>query len=690
MKPTRHLRRWMALLLSLAILLAPAALAADDLDRMIEQGAALLAEGDRGSASMCYEIAGKLAKPDDLKRMVKKGENYLANGNYEPAVMCYQIAVRLAPGDAAALKGYAQALMALSRHAEALTQVNRALEAAPADPSLYLMRCEIDLVRDDTGGAAKDIRYAELCGGEISPELYARMGMAFSQDGDHAAALDAFERAGDVALSEEFAETYGRTLIRTGNRDKAESLNLVQSRQRDERLAAALASGATFRLERETLDVLDCPVFCSAYYADQLEEEGYQGTLTEDGKRIRVFDRLEDFPEDLDPEVIEPRALSPDGETCLLSIGAGLYIHRNGELTLVAPNPDRGPEDQGKEQLDKLQGELGRMLEQDSVAWSPDGRYAALTFANRALNSGRFLDLMLLDLESGDLFLCESTPSKIREEGTVAALYALFDEDGKSLYYVVYGNVGDDGRAALRRYDLKTGTAETLIVSPDFLGWPGLFMDGSGALRCLIYDPRRSDPDGIMYFIPEGDRWDANAKYFDISNASMGSFQRMQYSSNSGLTLLNNNGTTRGFPMNTIQVLDDEDWESTQDRAVMLPVEGEVAERVDDRGLAEGVAHTRNADGGMEFDRLPWKHVVNSAVSPDGYCALLATYTYGKGEYVLRLLDMKTLALADVQLPEGITFDARRSQNAFQWIDENRVLLGTREGNILFTLTWEE
>ena len=61
----------------------------------------------------------------------------------------------------------------------------------------------------------------------------------------------------------------------------------------------------------------------------------------------------------------------------------------------------------------------------------------------------------------------------------------------------------------------------------------------------------------------------------------------------------------------------------------------------------------------------------------------------------LELMDLETLTLAEVSLPESVQLhtqninSASLSSSALEWIDGNQVLLSTAEGNTVFQLVWE-
>lgn len=655
------MKRWLSLLMACVMALLSTALASEaaDLSRMLEQGAAFAEQADYESAAMCYEIAVKLA-----------------NDNLE------------------ALKGYANALCHLEKHQEALSYLDQALEVAPSDAELYLSRCTTRLALGDCERAAKDLRYAELCG-PVSPENYAQVGMAFEAASDYESAVAAFEKAGDLALDTAFAEAYGRALVRTGNREQATALNLIQPKVKDARLSDALERGAVLRLEDASPDLANCPFFCSTAYWTAYESEalaeGLQGTPSADGKRVKMADKLSQIPES--PETIQPLAASLDGSIWLYSMDSLPVVYRNGELTAVTANPARGAADQGNEQLDKISYSLDTMLERGGIAWSPDGRYAALTFPRQFLTYAKIYDLILIDLENGDMFLAESTPAdKSLINGGFAPLYARFDESGKFLYYIIYGDLGEDTRAALRRYDVETGLAETVCASPVLLAWPGLYPDIEGQLRCLIDTLRINEHSGILSFSQNGDAWQATPEYF----SAPGEFQyarNMQYSMDSGFTLLDCTDRQTGS-LSYISILNDSDMAAASSTAVMIPKNHSGrAERVqinEDFLNRAGVSQDRENSA---IPSSPWKQVVRSSLSPDGYFALLLTVS--DSVPALELMDLETLTLAEVSLPESVQLhtqninSASLSSSALEWIDGNQVLLSTAEGNTVFQLVWE-
>jgi len=135
---------------------------------------------------------------------------------------------------------------------------------------------------------------------------------------------------------------------------------------------------------------------------------------------------------------------------------------------------------------------LGKLADDHSVVWSPDERYIALTFRYVGLYMANYTDLIVIDTATGEAFIAEAPPKRLKDGGVLTALNACFDASGENIYYAVYGDVTDGVRSGIKRYSIATGESTLICALPDAeLTAAGLFMEGDGSLLCVSTHDRQ-------------------------------------------------------------------------------------------------------------------------------------------------------------------------------------------------------
>ncbi|MBQ8618695.1 MAG: hypothetical protein IJ418_14455 [Clostridia bacterium] len=623
---------------------------------------------------------------DALTDMLQKGRAFTEAEDYASAEICFDIAMKLAPEAPEVYEALAEMRIRRGALEEALAAVEQGLQFAPAQGSLYGTKAAVLFLMGRFEEAALAIRYAEICGSVSLDHVYVTAAVAYESAGYYEEALAMFDRVPQESWWDAHSGAYGRALVFTGNRDRAAELGLITISARNETLAAAQQAGRAISLTASTPDVTECPLFCSlAYYEENRESAEASGLtfeLAPDGKRIRFSNRLSDTGMD-NPQLL---TASPSGHVLLYNINGQLAIYRNGELTAVTANAARGDQNEEYAPLTYRYAErAGQYFEQDSAVWSPDERYFALIFPNRTMVNAQYMDLMLVDVFTGDLFVPEATPKKATLDGCQTAFAACFDQTGSSVYYLVYGSIADDARCGLKRCNLETGEVELLCTFGDLtVDRPRLTMGADGVLHCVT-DVWQSDAHAARLRIyPDEGTWTYEAAPFSAS-AALQSPIRCLDSANSRMALLLNRCTLAPSGFTYLTLSDDAQAASGMDTAVMLPAEGSgTAIRVAlDDALAEQLRAAASTD-----QPLPWLNVCHAALSPDGYYALVITLN--AGEAALWLMDLQTLALTGIALPEGVTLSAvRSSYGVLEWISGDRMVIPTAEGALLCSMVIE-
>ena len=188
------------------------------------------------------------------------------------------------------------------------------------------------------------------------------------------------------------------------------------------------------------------------------------------------------LPEEIASELLanaEPLSLGPDGAILYfirLNTGGLLFVRRDKALTPLLQATDRGAPDK----LGNLKGILSDKLNvqpnvvNGDVRWSPDGRYLFMNEPYRWIrNQYRMDDPYLTDTITGEIFLLETSPNKPLAQGGDQYRFIIsggFSGDGRYFDYLLRTHNEESAVcSALMRWDLETGTAETVYESEDSL-----------------------------------------------------------------------------------------------------------------------------------------------------------------------------------------------------------------------------
>lgn len=233
-------------------------------------------------------------------------------------------------------------------------------------------------------------------------------------------------------------------------------------------------------------------------------------TAFEEGKAFELV--RADLPAEGEALGGMPLSVSPDGNAWLWQAEDGqIHVIRGGQAMTVKAAPERGAGDP----WGRLEAELSQLCRSnvfpcpEGVSWSPDGRYAVMSFRHAKEMYGLFLDLILLDTETGEVFLAAAynptDPKDQEHDGYV--LLSVFDRAGEYVYFVLYHNLART--ASFARYGMKTGETEVLCELPGAIDVPGLYetADGGWTMVCATRD------DTCVCFVgPDGNGdWQVNA-----------------------------------------------------------------------------------------------------------------------------------------------------------------------------------
>ena len=658
---------------------------------------------------------------DETNSMLKKAEAFAAAGDLESAYICLDIAQKLSPNDPAVLRGFARLYSAEANYESALKFIEEALALAPADGSLYLEKARLLYISDNLSEAEQVLRYAEICSAQPDEELlleaalaYFRAGMyekvielcenqasdalrlqaarACDRAGQYERAVKIFETLPDAVWRNGCASAYAHALLRSGNLERAQALGLTSIQEKDETLAAAIADGKSLRLvpAQETLidSLSGMPVFSSNAFAEEnreaAEAEGFHFTPSGDGLRTRISDTLSALDLDSNARLL---SVSPSGSAFLIDLGGIAAIVRNEEITVLTINRSRGAQNEFADLTYRhIENRFAFPSEPDSFCWSPDERYITMTFPRRTLMNMQFMDLLLADTRTGDIFLAEATPKKIRIDGALTATTACFDETGRYVYYLVYGHVAENARSGLKRYCLETGETELLCtVSGTFFYYPQLSVDGNGVVRAITDDNKQDRHLGVITFTNVDGEWKSEVRSFP-NPLALQSPRRYYRSENSGYELFLSKGYVQSseigaHDMNYLTFYNETLGTGSDANAILLPVDGS--------GQAETMEISEYLSA-IAQKTIEQPSIQQVTLSPDGYSALiLAAYNRS---VVCCILDLDTLVCRRVEFPEDAQPDLIFTVQSFttlSWLEDGTILIPSGNTGNLFKLSIE-
>ena len=429
-------------------------------------------------------------------------------------------------------------------------------------------------------------------------------------------------------------------------------------------------------------------MFSSNTFAEEnreaAETEGFRFTPSGDGLRTRISDTLSALDSDTSARLL---SVSPSGNAFLIDLGGIAAIVRNEEITVLTINRSRGAQNEFADLTYRhIENRPAFPSEPDSFCWSPDERYITMTFPRRTLMNMQFMDLLLADTRTGDIFLAEATPKKIRIDGALTATTACFDETGRYVYYLVYGHVAENARSGLKRYCLETGETELLCtVSGTFFYYPQLSVDGNGVVRAITDDNKQDRHLGVITFTNVDGEWKSEVRSFP-NPLALQSPRRYYRSENSGYELFLSKGYVQSseigaHDMNYLTFYNETLGTGSDANAILLPVDGS--------GQAETMEISEYLSA-IAQKTIEQPSIQQVTLSPDGYSALiLAAYNRS---VVCCIIDLDTLVCRRVEFPEDAQPDLISTVQSFttlSWLEDGTILIPSGNTGNLFKLSIE-
>ena len=388
-------------------------------------------------------------------------------------------------------------------------------------------------------------------------------------------------------------------------------------------------------------------------------------------------------------------SLSPSGNSGLIASGSTLFAMYEGRYRLLYPwggiEDIYGSFDRSFSQL------IGRgaRLNNAGVSYSPDGRYAVICDAQTTIRNAKGYDLMLINLESGEVSLLASRSGRIMDDDFGLITASAFSGDGKGLYYLVYGR----GKSSLRYIDLATLEDALVVSAPDgtlntvlCTGWyyPLVAETRFGDMLLLSDVSNREMPQGIARLkTDDGVKFEITAcnlpvsigyfytgmlSYSKTSNKGLIVSRRGHIDYQESLTLY---GTTVSFPDLFVRFTADGDM-SGIDEVWALKYGADRAEKLDLTKMES------------DWDYLSrFAHNYKAVLSPDGeYALMLARFQSEYRLYMLRLEDMALREVTGIDANNIVPESALSSYlPTIEW-NGDTLIISTFDGPITCAFEW--
>ncbi len=408
----------------------------------------------------------------------------------------------------------------------------------------------------------------------------------------------------------------------------------------NEKLDAAFSSGDPGLMETESASVK--PLASEFEFTDE----------------ARVFMKGSENAEDIDIALAEALvdkefvliSKSPAGNSGLISDGQTLFTLYNGKYHFIYPSSKSVADVYSRfaEYYKKLMGNYRKILGEEGIVYSPDGRYA---FIGNKYFTLQYLELIidpvLLDLSTGELILTDTFPGDIMNSDQAGAVTtAVFSSDNKYFYYILFGKFGDD-RMCLMRFNLSSGETETCVKSEKLLYLPQIAELKDGSILMLNDTNQGSESQSLMIAYCDDGNWTLKEETIRVEKNNYRA-SRLMYAPNTGLACCLGNSQDTERPAIAFQLVKPESNFDGIDKFWCITKEtNEIVSLSPDEFRESVLAVAEDKVGKAHFSLVtPYQVIINAVFSPDGNYLLLHTLsrteekTSSKNLFLIRLKDM--------------------------------------------------
>ena len=615
--------------------------------------------------------------------LLQKADEYTAAGDYEKAFACYDLAVKSDPTNATAYIKAAMLHLERGEVSAASESIEKALFIDATSPDAWLVKCRLDVAIEDVAAFDTDALYAEICGADLSGYA-ADIGEMYAKAGNAEKAVESFSQVPVDNLNDRQKATYRRALISCGEKEKAAALGLDAARTRNEKLDAAFDSGnptlsetgsATIKPQASDFEIPDDII---AAWKESGNMNDFDTSLSE-GLGETEFVLL---------------SKSPAGNSGFISAGDAAVIEFHGKYHLAYPSTKGVPDQYSNMEnyVKYFYTKFRSLIGEEGIAYSPDGRYAAICNKRITLTQSKlFLDPILIDLSTGELILTATYPNKVKDDNVAAITSAVFSSDNRYFYYVLYGRF-EGGRIRLCRYDLNTGETEVCLESEKNLYYPHLAELEDGSLLIINDCYRTGETEGLVTASCKNGVWSLEETKLKLSRDFYYSNQ-LKYSPNSGLVcLLGNTGSNSSVSFQIINPNTgfegiDQFWCIKKDTNEIVALSPEEFQASIDTDIKNGGKTTANLS-----ILYPYQTILNAVFSPDGNYLFLHTLD---SSATRRSRNLFLIRLEDMTLQKVSGLDAEKIRVGSLGLDypmniewnTDELIIGTDDGVKTFEFT---
>lgn len=589
-----------------------------------------------------------------FSEMLGKADVFMAAEEYEKAIACYQIAQRIDPDDAEGFLGEAKIRLMLEQYDMAMSLADKALEINPVAPDGWLIKCRIDVLRGDISAFEADHLFASVCDVDMSADSLS-IALMYAGAGMHEKAAAYFSLLELASLTEGQKTLYRRSLVAIGQWDQAEMPGLIPVSGRNDALDAMFEADALVLTKAET------PSIDAGDFEFPAELWSAVGEDAPDDPYAEMEDYL------LYADIVW-LSFSPSKHSGLLvADGDTLIGCFKGKYHIIYPTQSRGVEDENGNLAQYSSLDIRRLLGEEGVVYSSDGRYAGIyNYRRMMVDFQWFIDPIVIDLSTGEMFLSATYKNKTREENAGAVTAATFSSDGRYLHYILFGMASKPAyRTSLYRYNLETSETEFCYSGSDFTYYPALAETRDGNFIILQDAIKGDEARGVYTISLQNGNWSGDEHKFDLTSKYWGC-SGLRYSANSGYAVVDGLSSDQVFsafkcfdPDQGFQGIEKYYAVSKENNQIVTLSADEIRALVDENANASGMA------GAPSLTRSsPFHQIITLRMSPDGHYALLLTVHTGTPDdrhytrhlYLVRLDDMAMREVSGVD-PSDIRTD---------------------------------
>ena len=321
----------------------------------------------------------------------------------------------------------------------------------------------------------------------------------------------------------------------------------------------------------------------------------------------------------------------------------------NGKYHVLYPSEKRGvPDEYGNlEKYFQLSFQNNKMLGEEGIIYSADGRYAAIYNIQIALmNAQYFVDPIIIDLSTGEMILTATYGNKPVKGPAGVVTTACFSSDLRWFYYILYGNTTED-RCALYRYDLNSGVTELCCSVPYLAYYPYLSETETGSLVIVEDQMKTGTKQSILLISENNGNWKIERREFSMD---MGYWyvNRLLFSRNSGFAFAAGNMRALGACAAFMAIRPDEDCAGLNSYYAVSKETREVIGITEEEYLSAMQGMVDQETMKMDSQLSPFALIMKAVLSPDGHYAMLLTRE-GAEEAHLYLMELSTFRLREIK-----------------------------------------